>query len=68
MEVAYLRWFNPTFIDTNFIEKYSNYYQIEKDYYNYEPIYQIYYSLMNVYLWDNSYIYNVNDLLKKVKI
>ncbi len=68
MELAYLRWFNPTFIDRNFIAKYSNYYPIEKDYYNYEPIYQIYYSLMNVYLWNNSYIYDVNDLLKKVKI
>ena len=68
MEVAYLRWFNPSFIDTNFIEKYNNYINLDKDYYSYETIYQLYYALCNVVLWDKSYIKEVENLLKKLKI
>ena len=41
---------------------------IDKYYLEYEPIYQLYYSLLNVYLWDRSYIENVRDLLLKIKI
>ena len=68
MEIAYLRWFNPIFIDSNFIKMYSEFYPIDKLYYSYEPIYQLYYSLLNLYLWDRSYIQNVENLIKKIKI
>ena len=68
LEVSYLRWFNPKFIDRNFLDKYNDHISIDKYYVNYEPIYQLYYSLLNVYLWDRSYIENVRGLLDKIKI
>ena len=68
LEVAYLRWFNPDFVDGNFLEKYSNFISIADDYLLYEPIYQLYYSLLNVHLWDRVYIKDVQRLLKKIKI
>ena len=68
LEVSYLRWFNPKFIDRNFLDKYNDHVNIDKYYLNYEPIYQLYYSLLNVYLWDRSYIENVRGLLDKIKI
>jgi len=68
MEVAYLRWFNPQFIDSNFIKKYNYYIEIDKYYLNYEPIYQLYYALCNVAIWDKSYIQEVEKLLIKLKI
>jgi protein-ribulosamine 3-kinase len=68
LEIAYLRWFNPSFIDKNFLDKYNNLINIDKNYLDYEPVYQLYYSLLNVYLWDNSYIKDTEKLLKKIKI
>ncbi len=68
LEISYLRWFNPTFIDRNFLNRYNDHIGIDKYYINYEPIYQLYYSLLNVYLWDRSYIENVSGLLDKIKI
>jgi len=68
LEVSYLRWFNPKFIDRNFLDKYNDHISIDKYYVNYEPIYQLYYSLLNVYLWDRSYVENVRGLLDKIKI
>ena len=68
LEVSYLRWFDPTFIDRNFLDRYNDHISIDKYYINYEPIYQLYYSLLNVYLWDRSYIENVRGLLDKIKI
>ncbi len=68
MEIAYLRWFNPSFVDSNFLEKYNEYIKIEKNYINYEIIYQIYYALCNVALWDKSYIKETERLLKKLKL
>ena len=68
LEVSYLRWFNPRFIDENFLNKYNDHISIDKYYLKYEPIYQLYYSLLNVYLWDKSYIEDVRKLLEKVKI
>ena len=68
LEIAYLRWFNPSFIDKNFIKKYNNNIKIDNEYYNYEPIYQLYYSLLNVYLWDRQYIHNVKNLLNLIKV
>ena len=68
LEISYLRWFNPKFIDENFLDKYSDHIKIDKYYLEYEPIYQLYYSLLNVYLWDRSYIENVQGLLDKIKI
>ncbi len=68
MEVAYLRWFNPVFVDSEFLKKYNNFININNDYLDYEPVYQLYYSLLNVYLWDNSYISDSNNLLKKLKM
>ncbi len=68
LEVSYLRWFNPKFIDENFLNKYNDHIKIDKYYLEYEPIYQLYYSLLNVYLWDRSYIKDVGKLLEKIKI
>ena len=68
LEVSYLRWFNPRFIDENFLNKYNDHISIDKYYLKYEPIYQLYYSLLNVYLWDKSYIEDVRKLLEKIKI
>ena len=68
MEVAYLRWFNPSFVDSKFLEKYNDYLKLEKNYLDYEIIYQLYYALCNVTLWDQSYVNEVNHLLKKMKI
>ena len=68
MEIAYLRWFNPSFIDSNFLEKYNDYIKLEKNYLNYEIIYQLYYALCNVALWDKSFIQETKKLLIKLKI
>ena len=68
MEVAYLRWFNPPFVDSNFLQKYNEHININKNYLNYEPIYQLYYALCNVALWDNSYIKEVRRALIKLKL
>ena len=68
MEVAYLRWFNPQFIDSNFLRKYNCYINLDKYYLDYEPIYQLYYALCNVALWDKSYIKETENLLIKLKI
>ena len=68
LEISYLRWFNPKFIDENFLDKYNDHIKIDKYYLEYEPIYQLYYSLLNVYLWDRSYIEDVRKLLKRIKI
>tara|TARA_A100001015_G_scaffold310058_1_gene410670 strand:- start:6202 stop:7074 length:873 start_codon:yes stop_codon:yes gene_type:complete len=67
MEVAYLRWFDPPFIDSNFLQRYNEYINIDKNYINYEPIYQLYYALCNVALWDKSYINEVRNILKKLR-
>ena len=68
MEVAYLRWFNPSFIDSEFLEKYNDYIELDKNYLTYEPIYQLYYALCNVALWDKSYIEETKKLLFKLKV
>tara|TARA_B100000886_G_scaffold124515_1_gene83887 strand:- start:589 stop:1464 length:876 start_codon:yes stop_codon:yes gene_type:complete len=68
LEVSYLRWFDPKFIDNNFLDIYNDHISIDKYYIDYEPIYQLYYSLLNVYLWDRSYIDNVAKLLDKIKL
>jgi fructosamine-3-kinase len=68
LEVSYLRWFDPRFIDDNFLDKYNDHIKIDKNYLEYEPIYQLYYSLLNVYLWDRSYIEDVRKLLERIKI
>ena len=68
LEISYLRWFNPKFIDESFLDKYNDHIKIDKYYLEYEPIYQLYYSLLNVYLWDRSYIEDVRKLLEKIKI
>ena len=68
MELAYLRWFNPIFIDNNFLFKYKEYIPIDKNYLSYEPVYQLYYALCNVVLWDKSYTNEVKNLLNKINI
>ncbi len=68
MEVAYLRWFNPAFIDSNFLQKYNEHINIDKNYLNYEPIYQLYYALCNVALWDKCYIKEVERILIQSKL
>jgi len=66
LEIAYLRWFNPKFIDKDFLTKYNNIIKIDKEYLSYEPLYQLYYSLLNVYLWNREYIKDVKRLLNKI--
>ena len=68
LEIAYLRWFNPTFIDENFLDRYNDIIKVDEEYLSYEPIYQLYYSLLNVYLWDRLYISDVKRLLKRIKV
>lgn len=68
MEVAYLRWFNPSFVDSKFLDKYNDYIKLEKNYLDYEIIYQLYYALCNVALWDRSYIKETEKLLVELKI
>ncbi len=68
LEVSYLRWFNPKFIDNNFLNKYNDHIKVDKYYLEYEPVYQLYYSLLNVYLWDRRYVEDVRMLLDKIKI
>ena len=68
LEVSYLRWFNPKFIDNNFLDKYNDHIKVDKYYLEYEPVYQLYYSLLNVYLWDRKYVEDVRQLLNKIKI
>ena len=68
LEVSYLRWFNPKFIDNNFLNKYNDHIKVDKYYLEYEPVYQLYYSLLNVYLWDRRYVEDVRRLLDKIKI
>ncbi len=68
LELSYLRWFNPKFIDDSFLDKYNDHIKIDKYYIEYEPIYQLYYSLLNVYLWDRVYVEDVRNLLDKIKI
>jgi len=63
-EIAYLTWFK--YIDTSFLDYYSEIIKIEKDYHTYEPIYQIYYSLLNVHLWSREYIGDVDRLLNNM--
>jgi len=68
MEVAYLRWFNPVFIDSKFLDKYNDKIKLDKNYLLYEPIYQLYYALSNVALWDKFYIKETKRLLKKLRL
>ena len=68
LEISYLRWFNPKFIDNNFLNKYNDHIKVDKYYLEYEPVYQLYYSLLNVYLWDRRYVEDVRRLLDKIKI
>ena len=68
MEVAYLRWFSPVFVDSKFLNKYNDYIPLNKDYLKYEPIYQLYYALSNVALWDKYYINEVDKVLIKLGV
>ena len=68
MEIAYLRWFNPVFVDSKFLDKYNDKIQLHKNYLLYEPIYQLYYALSNVALWDKLYINETKRLLKKLRL
>ena len=68
MEVAYLRWFNPSYVDSNFLKKYNEIISLDKNYLKYEAVYQLYYALCNVALWNKSYIKEVKRLLIKIGI
>tara|TARA_Y100000741_G_scaffold226115_1_gene172689 strand:+ start:82 stop:972 length:891 start_codon:yes stop_codon:yes gene_type:complete len=64
LEIAYLRWFK--FVDDKFLNHYSNFIKIDKNYFIYEPIYQLYYCLLNVYLWSRDYIVDTEVILNKI--
>lgn len=66
MEIAYLTFFN--YVSNDFLHIYSDIIKLDNEYYNYEPIYQLYYCLLNVHLWDRSYINNTAEIIKKIKI
>ena len=68
MEVAYLRWFNPVFVDSKFLYKYNDKIKLDKNYLLYEPVYQLYYALSNVALWDKIYIKETKRLLEKLRL
>ena len=68
LELAYLTWFNPKFISSDFLSRYNCFIKIDKDFFKYEPIYQLYYSLLNVLLWDRNYIKDVQRLLDNIKV
>ena len=68
MEVAYLRWFNPVFVDSKFLDKYNDKIKLDKNYLLYEPVYQLYYALSNVALWDKSYIKETKRLIEKLRL
>ena len=68
LELAYLTWFNPKFISSDFLSRYNNFIKIDKDFFKYESIYQLYYSLLNVLLWDRNYIKDVQRLLNNIKV
>jgi len=68
LELAYLTWFNPKFISSDFLSRYNCFIKIDKDFFKYEPIYQLYYSLLNVLLWDRNYIKDVQRLLNNIKV
>ena len=68
MEIAYLRWFKPSFVDSNFLKKYNNFIKLGINYLEYELIYQLYYALCNVALWDKSYVEETKKILIKLKI
>ena len=63
MEIAYLKWFNA--ISNNFYNYYSETINFDKDFFNYSEVYELYYSLLNVHLWDRSYIYDVEKIVNK---
>ena len=65
-EIAYLTWFK--YVDTLFLETYSNFIKIEKNFAKYESIYQLYYCLLNIHLWSGEYINEAAKLLKKIKL
>ena len=65
LEVAYLTWFG--LVDDIFLNYYSNFMKIDKDFHQYEPIYHLYFSLLNVYLWDRElYLKDTNFLVNKI--
>ena len=66
LEIAYLTFFN--YVSNDFLRIYSNIIKLDEEYYNYEPIYQLYYCLLNVHLWDRSYIKNTIEIINKVKL
>ena len=68
LEIAYLTWFNPKFISSDFLSRDNCFIKIDKDFFKYEPIYQLYYSLLNVLLWDRNYIKDVQRLLNNIKV
>jgi len=65
MEIAYLKWFNA--ISNKFYNYYSETINFDKDFFNYSEVYELYYSLLNVHLWDRSYIHDVERLVSKFK-
>ena len=64
LEISYLTWFN--YVDSQFLDHYSNIITIDRNYFSYEPIYQLYFCLLNVHLWSRNYIKNAKELLKKI--
>ena len=52
-------------VSKDFISKYKNFINIEKNFEDRSGIYELYYSLLNVHLWSRDYISETNKLVKK---
>ena len=62
-ELAHLLFFNT--VSDVFFKHYQNYIQLDSKFRERSGIYELYYALLNVYLWDRSYINRVNNILKR---
>ena len=62
-ELSYLKFFNT--VSDTFFDYYNNNVKIDKGFNERSGIYELYHALLNVHLWDRSYINIVNKILER---
>lgn len=62
-ELSYLLFFNT--VSKSFYNYYQSLIKIDKNFWERSGIYELYYALMNVHVWDRSYINYVDNILKR---
>ena len=62
-ELSYLKFFNT--VSNIFFDCYNNNIKIDKGFNERSGIYELYHALLNVHLWDRSYINIVNKILER---